>query len=75
MVVSFLSACFHKIKPFHSWCTQNMQYYETRGVGGVGLPERPLQNSAAFNVSHQTCILCYIVLEKQIVRDTDETAI
>lgn len=52
-----------------------MQYYETRGVGGVGLPERPLQNSAAFNVSHQTCILCYIVLEKQIVRDTDETAI
>lgn len=31
MVVYYLSACCHKIKPFHSWCTQNMQYYETGG--------------------------------------------
>lgn len=51
-----------------------MQYYETGG-GVEGLPERPLYNCAAFNVSHQIWILCYIVLEKPIVRDTDEKAL
>lgn len=54
MVVSYLSACFHKIKPFHSWCTQNMQYYETGGAGGAilcwrdRLPEKQMKQLLSF---------------------------